>query len=386
MHRTHPLLGNEKGKHSMSQERGESLSSRAKSVVIENRIFMVLILGASTSFLWAFEEREKLLEFYERVSGARMHASFISLGAVAQDLPLGLCRDIDSSTQQFTSHIDELEEMSTDNQVVRYEDIDSNMGEVPIRQQRFRPTLLKHAYYKGRATHLRMVLVLRTVNGRLWLLGSSEPHEFTGVEHEMWVEEASKSEGQAIGHVTYTELVVDWGFSLIKADPLDFLLSKIWFNRNQFPFGRIQFPFGSQSLTNKDYPLESAKILKSQFQFRKEDLLRVEPSTCNMVGFGSDSDEELNFPVVSDLVFKSLRLLNLKLQRRWGFLELPGTKELLALHVRKVRILSKGMPQGIAKKVGLVLLQLRKQLTTYSLLESNALCAFLLNALLFEEK
>ncbi|MED6186086.1 NADH dehydrogenase (Ubiquinone) iron-sulfur protein [Stylosanthes scabra] len=52
-------------------------------------------LRASTPFLWAFEEREKLLEFYERVSGVRMHASFIRLGGVAQDLPLSLCRDID---------------------------------------------------------------------------------------------------------------------------------------------------------------------------------------------------------------------------------------------------------------------------------------------------
>ncbi|PHT91668.1 hypothetical protein T459_06781 [Capsicum annuum] len=54
--------------------------------------------GASTPFLWAFEEREKLLEFYERVSGARMHASFIRPGGVAQDLPFGLCIDIDSFT------------------------------------------------------------------------------------------------------------------------------------------------------------------------------------------------------------------------------------------------------------------------------------------------
>ena len=46
-------------------------------------------VGASTPFLWAFEEREKLLEFYERVSGARMHANFIRPGGVAQDLPLG---------------------------------------------------------------------------------------------------------------------------------------------------------------------------------------------------------------------------------------------------------------------------------------------------------
>ncbi|KAL8520570.1 hypothetical protein ACS0TY_011197 [Phlomoides rotata] len=72
-------------------------------------------VGASTPFLWAFEEREKLLEFYERVSGARMHASFIRPGGVAQDLPLGLCRDIDSFTQQFSSRIDELEEMLTGN-------------------------------------------------------------------------------------------------------------------------------------------------------------------------------------------------------------------------------------------------------------------------------
>ena len=52
-----------------------------------------------------------MLEFYERVPGARMHASFIRPGGVAQDLPLGLCRDIDSFTQQFASRIDELEEM-----------------------------------------------------------------------------------------------------------------------------------------------------------------------------------------------------------------------------------------------------------------------------------
>ncbi|GJU88746.1 NADH dehydrogenase subunit 7 [Tanacetum coccineum] len=83
------------------------------------------LLGASTLFLWAFEHREKLLEFYERVSGARMHASFIRPGGVTQDLPLGLCQDIDSSTQQFASRIDELEETSTGNCIwkQRLEDI-----------------------------------------------------------------------------------------------------------------------------------------------------------------------------------------------------------------------------------------------------------------------
>jgi NADH dehydrogenase (ubiquinone) Fe-S protein 2 len=51
-------------------------------------------VGALTPFLWAFEEREKLMEFYEKVSGARMHAAYIRPGGVAQDIPLGLVQDI----------------------------------------------------------------------------------------------------------------------------------------------------------------------------------------------------------------------------------------------------------------------------------------------------
>jgi NADH dehydrogenase (ubiquinone) Fe-S protein 2 len=51
-------------------------------------------VGALTPFLWAFEEREKLMEFYERVSGARMHAAYIRPGGVSQDLPLGFCDDV----------------------------------------------------------------------------------------------------------------------------------------------------------------------------------------------------------------------------------------------------------------------------------------------------
>jgi len=51
-------------------------------------------VGAMTPFLWAFEEREKLMEFYERVSGARMHAAYIRPGGVSTDIPLGLLDDI----------------------------------------------------------------------------------------------------------------------------------------------------------------------------------------------------------------------------------------------------------------------------------------------------
>jgi len=74
-------------------------------------------VGALTPFLWAFEEREKLMEFYERVSGARMHAAFIRPGGVAQDLPVGLCEDIYRFSQQFASRIDEMEEMLTNNRI-----------------------------------------------------------------------------------------------------------------------------------------------------------------------------------------------------------------------------------------------------------------------------
>lgn len=74
-------------------------------------------VGALTPFLWAFEEREKLMEFYERVSGARMHAAYIRPGGVAQDLPAGLSQDIYRFAEQFASRIDELEEMLTGNRI-----------------------------------------------------------------------------------------------------------------------------------------------------------------------------------------------------------------------------------------------------------------------------
>jgi NADH dehydrogenase (ubiquinone) Fe-S protein 2 len=51
-------------------------------------------VGALTPFLWVFEEWEKLLEFYERVLGAKMHASYIQPGGVAQDMPSCLSEDI----------------------------------------------------------------------------------------------------------------------------------------------------------------------------------------------------------------------------------------------------------------------------------------------------
>jgi NADH dehydrogenase (ubiquinone) Fe-S protein 2 len=76
-----------------------------------------LDVGALTPFLWAFEEREKLMEFYERVSGARMHAAYIRPGGVSQDLPIGLCDDIYTFVSQFGKRIDEIEELLTNNRI-----------------------------------------------------------------------------------------------------------------------------------------------------------------------------------------------------------------------------------------------------------------------------
>lgn len=76
-----------------------------------------LDVGAMTPFLWAFEEREKLMEFYERVSGARMHASYIRPGGVFLDLPIGLLNDIFIFINSFNSRIDEIEELLTNNRI-----------------------------------------------------------------------------------------------------------------------------------------------------------------------------------------------------------------------------------------------------------------------------
>jgi NADH dehydrogenase (ubiquinone) Fe-S protein 2 len=74
-------------------------------------------VGAMTPLLWGFEEREKLMEFYERVSGARMHAAYIRPGGVGFDLPLGLLSDINDFKDQFSRRIDEIEELLTNNRI-----------------------------------------------------------------------------------------------------------------------------------------------------------------------------------------------------------------------------------------------------------------------------
>lgn len=76
-----------------------------------------LDVGALTPFLWGFEEREKLMEFYERVSGARMHAAYFRPGGVSQDLPLGLLDDVYYFCNQFLYRVAEIEDLLTANRI-----------------------------------------------------------------------------------------------------------------------------------------------------------------------------------------------------------------------------------------------------------------------------
>jgi len=76
-----------------------------------------LDVGAMTPFLWLFEEREKLMEFYERVSGARMHAAFIRPGGVSRDLPLNFCNDLYSFLINFKRSMSEMEDLLNNNRI-----------------------------------------------------------------------------------------------------------------------------------------------------------------------------------------------------------------------------------------------------------------------------
>ena len=78
-----------------------------------------LDVGAITPLLWGFEEREKLLEFYERVSGARFHSAYFRPGGVHQDMPAGLADDIYAFCESFPGKIDDLEELLTENRIFK---------------------------------------------------------------------------------------------------------------------------------------------------------------------------------------------------------------------------------------------------------------------------
>lgn len=84
-----------------------------------------LDIGAITPSLWGFEEREILMEFYERVSGARLHAAYFRPGGVHQDLPAGLAEDIwDYIDNRLPVFIDDLDNLLTGNRVFKQRTVD----------------------------------------------------------------------------------------------------------------------------------------------------------------------------------------------------------------------------------------------------------------------
>jgi NADH-quinone oxidoreductase subunit D len=81
-------------------------------------------VGALTPPLWGFEEREKLMVFYERASGSRMHAAYFRVGGVHQDLPEKLIDDISAFCAPFLKVCDDLEELLTDNRIFKQRNVD----------------------------------------------------------------------------------------------------------------------------------------------------------------------------------------------------------------------------------------------------------------------
>jgi NADH-quinone oxidoreductase subunit D len=83
-----------------------------------------LDVGAITPPLWGFEEREKLMEFHEAASGARLHANYYRPGGVSRDLPAGLADRIGEWTERFPKFIDELEGLLTANRIWKQRTVD----------------------------------------------------------------------------------------------------------------------------------------------------------------------------------------------------------------------------------------------------------------------
>ncbi|MBY0362263.1 MAG: NADH-quinone oxidoreductase subunit D [Phreatobacter sp.] len=83
-----------------------------------------LDVGALTPPLWGFEEREKLMIFYERASGSRMHAAYFRVGGVHQDLPPALIDDIEAWCDPFLKVVDDLDALLTPNRIFKQRNVD----------------------------------------------------------------------------------------------------------------------------------------------------------------------------------------------------------------------------------------------------------------------
>ena len=118
-----------------------------------------LDVGALTPSLWGFEEREKLMVFYERVSGSRLHANYFRPGGVHIDMPTGLAEDIDKFCDDFPKVINNLEDLLTDNRIFKQRNVD--IGRVSLKE----------------ALDFGFSGVMLRGSGRPWDLRKSQPYD-----------------------------------------------------------------------------------------------------------------------------------------------------------------------------------------------------------------
>lgn len=91
---------------------------------ILNITTQALDVGAMTPLLWLFEEREKMLSFYERVSGARFHSAWVRPGGVHQDMPEGMDEEIMAFTHGFIKILDDVDDLLTENRIWKQRTVD----------------------------------------------------------------------------------------------------------------------------------------------------------------------------------------------------------------------------------------------------------------------
>jgi NADH-quinone oxidoreductase subunit D len=116
-------------------------------------------VGALTPPLWGFEEREKLMVFYERASGSRMHAKYFRIGGVHQDLPEQLVQDIAAWIPPFLKVVDDIESLLSENRIFKQRNAD--IGVISL------DDCIKHGFTG----------VLIRGSGATWDLRKSQPYE-----------------------------------------------------------------------------------------------------------------------------------------------------------------------------------------------------------------
>ena len=89
-----------------------------------NNAHFIMDAGATSPMLWMYEQRDKIIEFYERVSGARFHAAYFRPGGVHQDLPAGLDKDIAEFCDQYLLKLEEIESLITHNRIFKQRAVD----------------------------------------------------------------------------------------------------------------------------------------------------------------------------------------------------------------------------------------------------------------------